>query len=377
MAADEYDKVELPALEQLQSLGWTYVKGEDLSTDKQYERSSFKEVILENRLSDSIKHINPWISDQNLHKIVKDLTKTQYTNLIEANQSIWTIINECVSVMQDLGKGNKGQTVRIIDFKNPENNEFLCTNQFKVSGINQNIKPDIILFVNGLPLAVIECKSPYITNPMEAGIDQLLRYANRRAPEDNEGAERLFHYNQMMVSTHRDKARVGTITSRMEHYLEWKDPYPLAIEQVRAAEGSQDVLIAGLFTKTNFLDIIQNFTVFEPVDGSVIKKIPRYQQFRAVHKTIERLRAGTTAKEKSGVIWHTQGSGKSLTMVFLSIKMRRDPDLRDYKLVFLTDRTQLDNQLTSTFTNTQGETIHHANSVKNLKNSLQKILLTS
>lgn len=372
MAADEYDKVELPALEQLQSLGWTYVKGEDLSTDKQYERSSFKEVILENRLSDSIKHINPWISDQNLHKIVKDLTKTQYTNLIEANQSIWTIINECVSVMQDLGKGNKGQTVRIIDFKNPENNEFLCTNQFKVSGINQNIKPDIILFVNGLPLAVIECKSPYITNPMEAGIDQLLRYANRRAPEDNEGAERLFHYNQMMVSTHRDKARVGTITSRMEHYLEWKDPYPLAIEQVRAAEGSQDVLIAGLFTKTNFLDIIQNFTVFEPVDGSVIKKIPRYQQFRAVHKTIERLRAGTTAKEKSGVIWHTQGSGKSLTMVFLSIKMRRDPDLRDYKLVFLTDRTQLDNQLTSTFTNTQGETIHHANSVKNLKEFLAK-----
>ena len=125
--------------------------------------------------------------------------------------------------MQDLGKGNKGQTVHIIDFENPENNEFLCTNQFKVSGVNQNIIPDIILFVNGLPLAVIECKSPYITNPMESGIDQLLRYANRRKPENDEGAEKLFYFNQMMVSTHRDKARVGTITSRMEHYLEWKD----------------------------------------------------------------------------------------------------------------------------------------------------------
>ena len=131
-------------------------------------------------------------------------------------------INQCVSVMQDLGKGNKGQTVHIIDFENPGNNEFLCTNQFKVSGPKQNIIPDIICFVNGLPIAVIECKSPYIANPMESGIDQLRRYANRRNPEDNEGAERLFHYNLMMVSTHRDKARVGTITSGMEHFQSGK-----------------------------------------------------------------------------------------------------------------------------------------------------------
>ena len=95
--------------------------------------------------------------------------RPQYTNLIEANQSIWNKINQCVSVMQDLGKGNKGQTVHIIDFDNLEKNEFLCTNQFKVEGTNQSIIPDIVLFVNGLPLAVIECKSPYITNPMEAG----------------------------------------------------------------------------------------------------------------------------------------------------------------------------------------------------------------
>jgi len=372
MAADELEKVELPAIEQLQSLGWTYVKGEDLSPDGSTERSSFKEVVLEQRLSDNIKRINPWINDQNLHKVVKDLTKTQYTNLIEANQEIWTTLNQYVSVMQDLGKGNKGQTVHFIDFDKPENNDFLCTNQFKVSGIVQNIIPDIILFVNGLPLAVIECKSPYITNPMEAGINQLLRYANLRKPENNEGAERLFHYNQLMVSTFRDKARVGTITSRMEHYLEWKDPYPLTAEQVGSPEGSQDVLIAGLFTKVNFLDIVQNFTVFEKVDGHTIKKMPRYQQYRAVHKTIDRLKSGQTPKDKSGVIWHTQGSGKSLTMVFLSIKMRRDPSLRDHKLVFLTDRTQLDNQLTTTFTNTQGETIHQAKSVRDLKELLAK-----
>ena len=380
MASDELDKVEVPALEQLQSLGWSYAEGAKLSPDESDERGSFKEVVLEKRLTAGIRRINPWINDENLRRVVRDLSKTQYPNLIEANQAIWKQINQCVSVMQNLGTGNKGQTVHIIDFENPDNNEFLCTSQFKVSGVNQNIIPDILCFVNGLPLAVIECKSPYITNPMEAGINQLLRYANRRTPEHDKGAEKLFHYNLMMVATHGNKARVGTITSRMEHFLEWKDPYPLTVEQVVGAEGHtkdgaesrQDVLIAGLFSRASFLDILQNFTVFEVDEGRIIKKIPRYYQFRAVHKTIERIKSGEARKEKSGVVWHTQGSGKSLTMVFLSIKMRRDPELQGYKLVFLTDRTQLDTQLTETFGNTQGETIYHAGSVRNLKELLAK-----
>lgn len=372
MTSHEFDKVESPALEQLQSLGWSYVEGASLSPDESNERSSFKNVVLEKRLAASIERINPWISNENLRKVISNLTRTQYPNLVEANQSIWTVINQCDFVTQDLGKGNKGQTVHIIDFETPENNEFLCTNQFKVSGVNQTIIPDIVLFVNGLPLAVIECKSPYITNPMEAGIDQLLRYANLRNATDEEGAEKLFHYNLMMISTFGKKARVGTISSRMGNFLEWKDPYPSTIEEVGSPEESQDVLLRGLFSKINFLDILQNFTVFEPVDGRTVKKIPRYQQFRAVHKTIERIKSEGTRRERSGVIWHTQGSGKSLTMVFLSVKMRRDPDLRDYKLVFLTDRTQLDSQLTATFSRTQDETIRHASSVKELRELLAK-----
>ena len=400
MASDELDKVELPALEQLQFLGWAYIEGAKLSPDESDERSSLKDVVLEKRLTKSLKRINPWINDENLRKVVRDLTKTLYPNLVEANQAIWTQINQSVSVMQDLGKGNKGQTVHIIDFENPENNEFLCTNQFKVSGVNQNIIPDILCFVNGLPLAVIECKSPYITNPMEAGIDQLLRYANRRTPENDEGAEKLFHYNLMMVSTHRDKARVGTITSRMEHYLEWKDPYPSTLSkdgkefifrekvegldyprgalippyqrEVRYDPTAQEVMLYGLFDRANFLDILQNFTVFERETGGLVKKIPRYQQFRAVHKIIERLAVEDTPQDKSGVIWHTQGSGKTLTMVFLSIKMRRDPEFKKYKLVFLTDRKNLDRQLKSTFKNTQKTTVHSASSIKNLKDILSK-----
>ena len=330
--------------------------------------------MLEHRLTTAIQRINPWISDENLRKVVRDLRfqGVEHPTLIETNQTLWETLVQYICVEQDLGKGRKGQTVKIIDFDNPDNNEFLCVNQFKVEGPHQNIIPDIVLFVNGLPLAVIECKSPYITNPMESGINQLLRYANRRQPHEDEGAERLFWYNQMMVSTHRDKARVGTISSRMEHYLEWKDPYPLKPEDIGENPHSQDVLIAGLFNRKNFLDLIQNFTVFETVDGRTVKKLARYQQYRAVHKTIQRLKTGKTRKDKGGVIWHTQGSGKSLTMVFLAVKMRRDPDLRDYKLVFITDRTQLDQQLTNTFLRTQGETVYHANSVAHLKELLQK-----
>jgi type I restriction enzyme R subunit len=368
--SDELNKVELPAITQLQSLGWDYIDGTLLSPDVSEHRKSFKDVVLESRLKNAILRLNPWISEENLAKVMRDIIKIQSPNLIEANQHVWSALTNYISVDQDLGNGRKGQTVKIIDFEAPLENDFLCVNQFKIAGVHQNIIPDIILFVNGLPLAVIECKSPYTTSPMEAGIDQLLRYANRRNPLDDEGAEKLFHYNQIMISTHRDKAKVGTISSRMEHYLDWKDPYPLKAEDFAPEATSQEILIAGLLNKLNFLDIIQNFTVFEPVDGRIIKKIARYQQFRAVGKTIDRLRNGKTRKDKSGVIWHTQGSGKSLTMVFLTVKLRRDPILREYKLVFLTDRTQLDNQLTTTFKNTQDETVYHADSVKKLKELL-------
>jgi type I restriction enzyme, R subunit len=227
--SDEELKVELPAIQQLQSLGWQYLHGSELSPETP-ERDYFKDVVLHSRLSDAVKRLNPWINDSNLRGVVRELTHLKAATLLEANQLVWETLVSYQSVIQDLGKGNKGQTVKVIDFDNPDNNEFLCTNQFKVEGVNQNIIPDIVLFVNGLPLAVIECKSPYITNPMEAGVNQLMRYANRRKPHEDEGAEKLFYYNQMMVSTYRDNARIGTISSRMEHYLEWKDPYPLKVE---------------------------------------------------------------------------------------------------------------------------------------------------
>jgi len=395
MFQDEYDKVEGPAIEQLTQLGWQYIHGAELSPEKSNERQYFRDVVLVQRLEAAIKRINPWISDENLRKVSRELTHPNFAGLMECNDAIYQTLVNYLSVEQDLGKGRKGQTVKIIDFDKPDNNEFLCTNQFKVEGIHQNICPDIVCFVNGLPLAVIECKSPYISSPMQEGINQLRRYANLRQPHEDEGAEKLFWYNQLMVASCRDLAKVGTISSTAQHYGDWKDAYPFTDEQLGAAPAhevrevaspvcyagelneptdvtAQQRLIAGMFNRTGFLDLIQNFIIFEPVEGKLIKKVARYQQFRAVNKVIERLKTGTDRKEKSGVVWHTQGSGKSLTMVMLAVKMRRDPELKQYKLVFITDRTQLDEQLSTTFRDAQGETVHNAGSVADLKTLLAK-----
>lgn len=376
MNQDELNKVELPAIAQLQQLGWKYINGLNLSPEagvRQYNR----DVVLVGQLNAAIKRINPWISDENLKKVSREVTHPLFAGLMEYNHAFYKTLVNYQSVEQDLGKGRKGQTVKIIDFDNIVNNEFICTNQFKVEGVNQNIIPDIVCFVNGIPLAVIECKSPYITSPMSDGINQLRRYANLRHPNDDEGAEKLFWYNQLMVSTCRDQAKVGTISSSSQHYGDWKDAYPFTDKDLTLDAGIEGVtaqqrLLAGMFNKQGFLDLLQNFIIYETVDGRLIKKVARYQQYRAVNKVIERLKNGETRRDKSGVVWHTQGSGKSLTMVMLAVKMRRDAELQQYKLVFVTDRTQLDEQLSSTFRDAQGETVYNASSVAKLRELLKK-----
>lgn len=307
------------------------------------ERGYYRDVVLSKRLEAAVVRLNPWISDENLRKVVREFTHPNHAGLMEYNHSIYDLLVNYLSVEQDLGAGRKGQTVKVIDFDNPENNEFLCTNQFKIEGPVKSITPDIVCFVNGLPLAVIECKSPYAADAIAEGINQLRRYANLRTPEDDEGAQKLFWYNQLMVSTCRDQAKVGTISSSAQHYGDWKDAYPftdadiqamaqqaafistgstapshktgdvpspeylVAAKQIASGTGTssgevtpQQRLLAGMFDPASFLDLMQNFTLFEPVDGRLIKKVARYQQYRAVNKVIERLKSGTTRKEKSG-----------------------------------------------------------------------------
>lgn len=388
----EYSESEKPLLDQLVGLGWSYIEGSK-SDPAVTGRESFRDSVIEHRLRDMLQQINlghdgqPWLDNSRLSEAVAALTRTETGKLIEINERMTERLLEGVSVtgLPDWDQG-RNQRVKFIDFDHPERNDFLAVNQFRVDEPGGQAKkfvvPDVVLFVNGIPLVVIECKSPYVTEPMAEGINQLRRYANQRDLGAAEGNERLFWTNQFVVSTYGDKARAGTFTSEAEHFLEWKDPAPLNRDQLAeqlskpAAElTGQELLVGGMLTPANLLDIVRHFTLFAEVGGRRIKLVARYQQYRAVLKALKRLRTGKTRKadgehdRRGGLVWHTQGSGKSLTMVFLVRAMRSDPLLRAFKVVVITDRTDLEKQLAAT-AKLSGETVQRARKSAKLRTML-------
>ncbi|GDY33346.1 hypothetical protein GTS_49790 [Gandjariella thermophila] len=284
----------------------------------------------------------------------------------------------------------RGRRVDYIDWDHPERNDFVVMNQFRVElpggQGHRAIRPDVVLFVNGLPLVVIEAKAPHTVDPIAHAIDQLRRYANQRTQGGiPEGSERLFHTNQVVIATSFDDARVGTFTSGPEHFAEWKTVEPGTPQQVASECGradpaelsKQEVLVAGMLRPAHLLDLIRHFTLFMEANGRVVKVVARYQQYRAVRRAVTRLVNGKTRPEdgehdhRGGVIWHTQGSGKSLTMVFLVRVMRTHPELTSFKVVVVTDRTQLQRQLSGTAELTD-ETVHVARKVKKVREYLAR-----
>ena len=239
---DEEHYVENPFLAQLQRLGWKIYRQKKDNPEDAREiltfnsngepdfgcsikfRESFKEVILEGILKESIKKINQWIEEDQINEVAGRITTLQSNSLLEANREIHELFLENTSVSENRKTGEKSPTVRFIDFKNPENNTFIAISQFKVNipGTEQHIIPDIVLFVNGLPLVVIECKSPTVSDPINEAITQLMRYSNKRGAK--EGNEKLFYYNLFMIATSKQIAKYGTITAESEHFYEWKDP---------------------------------------------------------------------------------------------------------------------------------------------------------
>jgi len=336
-------------------------------------RESFREVILEKELRESIKRINPWIEDDQINEVIRRITTPQANSLLEANREIHELLLENISVQENRKTGEKSPTVKFIDFRNPENNSFIAISQFKVNipGTEKHIIPDIVLFVNGLPLVVVECKSPATSDPINEAITQLMRYSNRR--ETKEGNEKLFWYNLFMIATSNQVAKYGTITSDYEHFYEWKDPYPYSLSDISQDKTitSQDLLVQGMLSKNNLLDILHIFTLFvEDPKGGIKKVAPRYQQFRAVKKIVKRVKEGKTPEEKGGIVWHTQGSGKSLTMMQTVRAFYHDPELSNFKIVFVTDREHLEKQLKET-SKSVGYTINHAYNIEKLKELLK------
>jgi type I restriction enzyme R subunit len=308
--------------------------------------------------------------------VVKKLTASfPGTGLIHNNQHLLHLLLENTSVGENRKTGEKSPTVRFIDFKHRDNNSFIAVCQFKVRilGTEHHIIPDIVLFLNGLPVVVVECKSPKVKEPVPEAIDQLLRYSEQRGAK-GEGSVSLFFYSQFLIVTCRQEAKFGTITTHSEkHFYRWSDPYPRSVNDLEHGNSSpndQQRLVAGMLDRDNLLDIIRTFTLFSTNDkGETIKIVGRYQQFRAVKLAVKRLLEGKSPRERSGIIWHTQGSGKSLTMMFMVREMYQHPTLAKWKVVFVTDRAQLEQQLSET-SQSIGYTIKVADSIKALKELL-------
>ncbi|QLK27190.1 type I restriction endonuclease subunit R [Natrinema zhouii] len=349
--SNEYAEAERPALETLGQLGWEVVDQQQTTWDD--PRESESSAVLEPRIRDTIERLNPWINENNLNKVVREIQQVAGTSTMDENEQIHEKLVRHTSVKQDRGHGLKHQTVKYIDYETPENNDFFALNQFRVEGPIETIKPDIALFVNGIPLGVIECKAPGIAEPKSEALEQLQRYQNERTETGKEGAEALFRYNQYSVATWLEGAVMGTYGTPKGQYKPWRDPYPVDDEyladrfDLESYVPDQYRMLYALFEPERLLDQLRHFTVFETKQNGQIKMIARYQQYRAVHKALERIEKRNQREAPGGVIWHTQGSGKSLTMLFLGLKLRREK--ADPKLVLVTDRQALDDQIHATF----------------------------
>lgn len=362
---NEETLVELPAIEYLENkLGYNFIHGKEL-TSISGERDSLADVVLSKRLKASLRKLNPWMNEDNLDRAIRYISRADSlgTGLLEINEKIYdALVDLTFTVEQDLhGDGQKKHhTVHFIDWDNVDNNDFLVVRQFEVQTLSgKSIFLDIVIFINGIPVVVLEAKSPFLEKGNNESIgkkqafEQLRRYMNVRDEALGEGAPRLFYTNFFTGILNRYNAYVGTISSKYNHYSQWKDPYPFKKEEIENYKDcGQNVFIQGFLEKKNLLDLMRNFIVFEADNGTVIKKVCRYQQFRAVNKAIDRIVNGKDKLTRGGVVWHTQGSGKSLTMVFLARKIKRTTGLTDSTIVVVTDRIDLDKQIYATFDRT-------------------------
>lgn len=362
----EYSEVEQPFLQQLHSLGWQVIdQGQEIPSDPtKSHRHNFRQWLMPEVFADVVRKLNitndgkEWLTDKQLHDLQDQILRQTNRTLLEANEAIQKLLFKAQVDVNEV-TGEQDPVVKLIDFANPENNHFLAINQFRIDTpgcVKQFIIPDIVLFVNGIPLVVVECKKggPTCANPMAEAFEQLQRYMNQRAATQEhglkEGEPRLFHTNLLLIRSAGLTADYGTITSGEEHFYPWKTQWPQA-DAVAESMNQQAQLINGMLNKTNLLSILRTMSVFMDTDaGPRIKVVCRYKQFRAANKIVERLRNGHTAEEKSGVVWHTQGSGKSLTMVFVARMLRASQDLNDYKILLINDRVDLEEQLAETAT---------------------------
>jgi type I restriction enzyme R subunit len=338
--------VEEAALEWLVAKGWTILHGPEIAAgmpSAERDDPDFRDVVLERRLRQSLQRLNPALSSDAIEAALRKLTIVDGPSLLERNRTAWRMLVDGVGVEITRPDGSLGgYPVRVVDFDNPDNNDFVALNQFTVREGQHVRRPDILLFLNGLPIAGIELKNATDEKAtIWTAYDQFQTYKHQ--------IPSLYVHNALLCISDGMEARVGSLTSPPERFLPWRTiagekPASATIPQLR-------VVIEGLFDKQRLLDFLHFFIVFEEEKSGTVKKIAGYHQFHAVNHAIEATVDATDVKgdKRAGVVWHTQGSGKSLTMVFYAGRLALDTRLQNPTIVVLTDRNDLDDQLFGTF----------------------------
>ncbi|MCL2777407.1 MAG: type I restriction endonuclease subunit R [Polyangiaceae bacterium] len=344
MTAFTESVVEKAALEWFAALGYTAVAGPTIAPgEPAAERSSYADVVLANRLREALTRLNSTVSPEGIDEAFRKLTRISSAQLIDANRELHYYLVNGVGVEYLRPDGTIGyDPVRVVDFDAPDNNDWLVVNQFTVTEGGHNRRLDIVIFVNGLPLAVIELKNAASENATIWNAFQQLQTYKQELPA-------LFVFNELLVVSDGLDARIGTLSSNRERFSPWRtiDGEELAPKTMPQLE----VLIRGVFDKRRLLDLLRYFIVFENDGDTAIKKMAGYHQFHAVARALDATLTASSLQgdRRVGVVWHTQGSGKSLTMAFYAGRVVLHPAMRNPTLVVLTDRNDLDEQLFGTF----------------------------
>jgi type I restriction enzyme R subunit len=356
--------VEQAALDWLQALGWTIAHGPEIAPDQpSAERAHYGHVILEGRLRAALARLNPQIPAEALDDALRKLLHPEDPTLEFRNRAVHRLLVDGVTVEYQRPDGSiAGAQAQLLDFDDPANNDFLAVNQFRVEENKHKRRPDVVLFINGLPLVVIELKNAADENATVWTAHQQLQTYKAELPT-------LFAYNALLAVSDGVLARIGTLTAGKEWFKPWRTISGEAVADSTLPE--LQVLIAGVFDQRRLLELVGHFLVFEDAgSGSLVKKMAGYHQFHAVNVAVaetvratgllasqeergtwfaQRQHGGQPGDRRVGVVWHTQGSGKSLTMAFYAGRVILDPAMANPTLVVLTDRNDLDDQLFGTF----------------------------
>ena len=338
------NEIEAIAISYLQNMGYTHVLGTTIAPDGEHPERQYNEVVLVTRLRDAIDKLNPSITQDAKEDALKKVLRTDSPVALINNENFHKYLTEGIDVEVRTADGIRGEKVYIVDFNQPEQNEFLVVSQFTIIEGSQNKRPDIILFINGLPLVVIELKNATDENAtVKTAFNQLQTY--------KQAIPSLFTYNELLIVSDGWDALCGTVTSDWGRFMTWKTKDGRTTADT--LQPQLEVMFNGMLNKQTLLDLIHHFIVFEKSKEKTLKKVAAYHQYYAVNKavTTTAIAAAEAGDRRAGVVWHTQGSGKSLSMVFYTGKLVLALD--NPTIVVLSDRNDLDDQLYETFTNCQ------------------------